>query len=268
MSAAAAFDTEAGGVPTSGPWADAVMEPIFAEGDRYSHYFVLVHFGIGLALAPFYDTWLMAIVVGTLAAAMFLLCAWLAPRTLLTRCIAGVSLQAFVALHIYQLHGLPEMHFFFFSAFTMLIAYQDWRAPWPGALLIIGQHIWFAYLENSGVEMNFFPGEVAFWQLFFHFGIALLHVGVCSHWAMRLRRNTLREAWDQRRLDLALQKAEAGIASRSNFLATMSHEIRTPMNGVLGMLTLLEQTTITDEQQEYLGIARRSGEGLLGVTSS
>ncbi|MGV3516792.1 response regulator [Luteitalea sp.] len=252
-------------VPASGTWTDSVMAPIYAEGDRYCRYFILFHFAIGLALAPFYDTWLMAVVVGALAAAMFFGVAWLAPGTLLTRCIAGVSLQAFVALHIYQLHGQPEMHFFFFSAFTMLIAYQDWRAPWPGALLIIGQHIWFAYLENSGVEMNFFPGEVAFWQLFFHFGIAILHVAVCSHWAARLRRDTLREAWDQRRLDVALRKAEAGMVTRSRFLATMSHEIRTPMSGVLGMLTLLERTPLTDDQQEFLRIARRSGEGLLGV---
>ena len=252
-------------VPSSGEWAESIMAPIYAEGDRYSSYFILFHFVIGLALAPFYDTWYMAVVIGALSAAMFLASAWLAPGTLLTRCVAGISLQAFVALHIYQLHGLPEMHFFFFSAFTMLIAYQDWRAPWPGALLIIGQHIWFAVLENSGVEMNFFEGPVTFWKLFFHFGIAILHVAVCSHWAMRLRRNTLREAWDQRRLDRALQKAETAAAAKSSFLATMSHEIRTPMNGVLGMMTLLEQTTLDDEQQDYLRIARRSGEGLLGV---
>jgi signal transduction histidine kinase/CheY-like chemotaxis protein len=252
-------------VPSSGPWAESVMAPIYAEGDRISSYFILFHFVVGLALAPFYDTWFMALAIGALSAAMFVGTAWLAPGTLLTRCVAGISLQAFVALHIYQLHGLPEMHFFFFSAFTMLIAYQDWRAPWPGALLIIGQHIWFAVLENSGREMHFFQGPVTFWQLFFHFGIAILHVAVCSHWAMRLRRNTLQEAWDQRRLDIALQKAETGAAAKSSFLATMSHEIRTPMNGVLGMMTLLEQTTLDDEQQEFLRIARRSGEGLLGV---
>jgi signal transduction histidine kinase/ActR/RegA family two-component response regulator len=256
---------ESPAVPSSGAWAESVMAPIYAEGDRFSSYFILFHFVIGLGLAPFYDTWFMAVTIGALSAAMFLASAWLVPGTLLTRCIAGVSLQAFVALHIYQLHGLPEMHFFFFSAFTMLIAYQDWRAPWPGALLIIGQHIWFAALENSGVEMNFFEGPVTFWQLFFHFGIAILHVAVCSHWAMRLRRNTLREAWDQRRLDIALQKAETAAAAKSSFLATMSHEIRTPMNGVLGMMTLLEQTSLDDEQQEFLRIARRSGEGLLGV---
>lgn len=248
-----------------GRWAEAVMDRIYAEGDYYSGWFLFIHFGIGLALAPFYDTWLMALGVGVLALAMFFVCRWLAPRTLLTRWVAGISLQVFVALHIYQMHGLYEMHFFFFSAFTMLIAYQDWRAPWPGAILIIGQHLWFAMLANSGIDLGFFPGRPGAWQLFFHFGIALLHVAVCSHWAMRLRRDTLREAWDQHRLDLALQKAEAAVAAKGNFLATMSHEIRTPMNGVLGVMTLLEQTSLNPEQRDYVGIARRSGEGLLAI---
>ena len=43
-------------VPISGPWADAVMDRIYAEGDRYVGYFVLFHFAVGLGLAPFYDS--------------------------------------------------------------------------------------------------------------------------------------------------------------------------------------------------------------------
>ena len=139
-------------VPQGGPWMDAVMDRIYATGDRFVGWFLLFHFAVGFALAPFYDTWAMAAVIGLLTLTMFFGAVWLAPRTLVTRCIAGTALQAFVALHIYQLHGLPEMHFFFFSATTMLIAYQDWRAPWLGTFLIIGQHIAFAILENSGVE--------------------------------------------------------------------------------------------------------------------
>lgn len=45
----------------------------------------------------------------------------------------------------------------------------------------------------------------------------------------------------------------------------MSHEIRTPMNGVLGMATLLSQTTLSKEQAEYVNTVQASGEHLLTV---
>ncbi|HTL10557.1 MAG TPA: ATP-binding protein, partial [Chitinophagaceae bacterium] len=65
----------------------------------------------------------------------------------------------------------------------------------------------------------------------------------------------------------AKKNTEDSAAAKKTFLANMSHEIRTPMNGILGIEALMAKTTLTKEQQQYLGMMQDSANNLLAIVN-
>ncbi|MEW6219069.1 MAG: response regulator [Thermodesulfobacteriota bacterium] len=68
-----------------------------------------------------------------------------------------------------------------------------------------------------------------------------------------------------RELEEARRIAEEASKAKSVFLATMSHEIRTPMNAIIGFTDMLMDSELTDEQRDFAGTIKQSGENLLAL---
>jgi signal transduction histidine kinase/HPt (histidine-containing phosphotransfer) domain-containing protein/ActR/RegA family two-component response regulator len=66
-----------------------------------------------------------------------------------------------------------------------------------------------------------------------------------------------------RELRLANLQAQEANRGKSQFLANMSHELRTPFNGMLGMLSLLKDTQLSEQQTDFVSTAQASAGHLL-----
>ncbi|MEO0553593.1 MAG: ATP-binding protein [Bacteroidota bacterium] len=61
------------------------------------------------------------------------------------------------------------------------------------------------------------------------------------------------------------EELEKSLKIKERFLANMSHEIRTPLNGIMGMVHLLSETKINDQQTKHINSLRSSADILLDL---
>ncbi|MBL4794814.1 MAG: response regulator [Pseudomonadales bacterium] len=81
------------------------------------------------------------------------------------------------------------------------------------------------------------------------------------YWEETHRANTITH--QVRDLESAMASAEQERDVKIDFLNNLTHDIRTPMNSVLGMLSLLGDTELKEDQKEFQTVATHAGESLL-----
>ncbi|MCS6293669.1 MAG: PAS domain S-box protein [Nitrospira sp.] len=133
-----------------------------------------------------------------------------------------------------------------------------------GQAKVIGKEVEVAGVKKDG---TLFPIELAISEIrladsrFFTGFVRDITARKKSEEALRIAAEHLES--QNRELEHARDQALAAAQAKSAFLATMSHEIRTPMNAIIGMADLLLETTLTDEQNNFVNRFSRAANSLL-----
>jgi two-component system sensor histidine kinase/response regulator len=169
---------------------DAFRLEVKNRSDTLMNYFLAGFFLIGLALAFFYGTWLIAIGVGGLSLLAYYITKIALPGSDLYQYVLSVVLAIFMAQYIYQMHGLFEMHFFAFIGSAILITYQNWKLQIPMLVLVLIHHATLGYLQDIGFDKVYFT-QLSSFELqayVIHILLAAIIFFTCGLWGYQLKK--------------------------------------------------------------------------------
>lgn len=211
-----------------------------------------------LAIAPLHDTWAEALLI---AMPTLLLSYGLMRRhsgELINRIFVACAFMTYTSLIIHQSNGDIEAHFSAFGLIGVLLYYRDWRTIFAATVFIYLHHLVMGYAQILGYPIYVFD-QNQFWPTFaLHVAYFLPFVLTMGYLSVWLRRDGIE-------LLVAKENAEAASELKNNFLTNISHEMLTPMNGVLGLMELLQEGNLTEQQREHLTWAQASGNQLLVI---
>ncbi len=237
------------------------------RSDRLMNYFLPGFFLTGLALAFFYDTWLIAFSVGSILLLAYYSVKIALPNSSLYQYVLSTVIGIFMAQFIYQMHGLFEMHFFAFIGSAILITYQKWKLQIPILIVVVIHHGLLGYLQNMGISKVYFT-QLDYFNLqtfIIHVLLAALIFFICGLWAYQLKKYS--EMYIHQTLQMAelLKEAELSVHRKRSADALeeqnkklkeiswmQSHVIRVPLARIIGLIPLINDVKEDRAEREKM----------------
>jgi two-component system sensor histidine kinase/response regulator len=237
------------------------------RSDRLMNYFLIGFFLIGLALAFFYDTWLISIGIGGLSLLAYYSAKIALPDSSLYQYVLSIVLGFFMAQFIYQMHGLFEMHFFAFIGSAILITYQKWKLQIPLVIIVVVHHASLGYLQNIGFSKVYFT-QLDYFTLqtfIIHVLLAALVFFICGLWAYQLKKYNemyilqtvqMTKLLKEAELSLYRKKSADALEEQNKKLREISwmqsHVIRAPLAKIIGLIPLINDAKENNAERKKM----------------
>ncbi len=228
---------------------ETYLTNVQGKADKISDKFVIMFFILGFCVAPVYDTWMFTAANTVIIGLLYSIARFVLNNKFRARMIISLVYAIFMLQFIGQMHGMAELHFFFFLNIALLIIYQDWRIMIPYTVFAIGHHSVLAilqanpdvfHLENIDLS-NYFIGysgrtmegatvdRITVFQLMFHFGLAAMMAFICGWWAIIFRENSIKlmeKQLEQQAQNEELRSSEEELRQNSEELQSTNDQMQ------------------------------------------
>jgi signal transduction histidine kinase len=235
------------------------------KSDNLINYFIFSFFIFGLLLSFYYDTWQIAIGVGSLLLVAYYSSRIALPESDFYQYVLSTVLGIFMCQFIYQMHGMFEMHFTAFVASAILITYQNWKLQIPLTLVVIIHHALFGYLQYIGFSGIYFTqlDYMSLQTFIIHIILATAIFSLCGLWAYQFKKYSeahINQTFRKREIEN--QELKTANYELDRFVYSTSHDLRAPLNSMLGLIEIAQDDTTEELMIGHLQMLKENAKKL------
>jgi methyl-accepting chemotaxis protein len=240
------------------PYFDSIIK----KADRISTGFIIGFFLVGVLLSFFYDTYLVALLMGGGSLIVYFLTRTIAPHSQTLRYLTSFLYWNFGLQFLLEMRGLYEMKFVFFIALTVLLFYEDWKVIVPATCYALLSLFFLFIFRDSEMVKTYFENSQSISLIAFsiHVFSVLFYAGLCMWWAVLQHEQTRESALAALKMEDQLQMVDVNISfadsiSQGNLKSEYGSASPDRLgSSLLHMRESLIKSSLREEQEKFAAV--------------